>query len=207
MTTSMQDLNAMSERERSSFMFETMTERPTVAPLDTAADLAASAQAAAVNAVVKTEVEAAAEAAEDAEAAELLAKAKLDHIPTVEEAKAILAARRAEIRHAVMVEADRRDWCEDGTRKVCANLRLERPGSRTERVVEVELTMKLTVPVATYTEEGVLRKLSSKGILSSTWMRNQLYVRDAEVTPLSAVLDGKALDVSTLTEKKPEVAA
>lgn len=144
---------------------------------------------------------------EDAEAAELLAKAKLDHVPTVEEAKAILAARRAEIRHAVMVEADRRDWCEDGTRKVCANLRLERPGSRTERLVVVELTMKLTVPVSTYTEEGVLGKLSSKGILSSTWMRNQLYVRDAEVTPLSAVLDGKALDVSTLTEKKPEVAA
>lgn len=184
-------------------MFETMTERPTVAPLDLAADVTAST----LGDAVEAEAEAAANEAELAETAELLAKAGLDRVPTIDEAKEILAARRAEIRHAVMVEADKRDWCEDGTRKVCANLRLERPGSRTERNVEVEMTIKVVVPVVTYTEEGVLRKLESKGILSDSWMTNQLYVRSAKITPTSVVLDGKALDVSPLIKQKPEVAA
>ena len=141
------------------------------------------------------------------EAAELLAKTGLDHVPTIEEAKALLAARRAEIRHAVMVEADKRDWCEDGTRKVCANLRLERPGSRTNREVEVEMTLKIKTVIAAYTEEGVARKLRDKQLLNEKWLRDHLYVNAAEATPLSMTIDGTTVDLALLTNKKPEVSA
>lgn len=146
--------------------------------------------------------------AEMAEIKALLVKAGLDHVPTIEEAKAHLDARRKEIRLAVLEQADERSWCEDGTRKVCANLRLERPGSRSEKLVEVELILKVTIPVTTYTDKGVVAHLKSKGILSSKWMTNQLYVRKAEVTPTSIVVNGNVVDVATvIQEEKPEVYA
>lgn len=144
--------------------------------------------------------------AEAAEAAELLAKAGLDRVPTADEAKALLAARRAEIRHAVLVQADERAWCEDGTRKVCANLRLERPGNRTQRVATVELNLKVTMPLTTYTTEGVIAQLMSKGLLNEAWLRSQLYVREATITPLAASVDGETIDLP-LIAPKPEVTA
>lgn len=144
---------------------------------------------------------------EDAEAKELLAKAKLDHVPTIDEAKELLTARRAEIRHAVMLQADKRDWCEDGTRKVCANLRLERPGSRTNRQVEIEMTLKFTVTATSYTEEGALLKLKNGGVLSQKWIQGHLYVQNAEIDPTAVTIDGKVMDASMLIEKKPEVTA
>lgn len=144
---------------------------------------------------------------EDTEAAELLAKVKLDHVPTEAEAKALLTARRQEIRHAVLVEADARQWCEDGTRKVCANLRLERPGDRTQREVELEMTVKVRTNFTTYTPEGVVKQLQQKGLLSPDWLKQALYVKQASATPLAITVDGTVIDVSALTEEKPEVSA
>lgn len=140
---------------------------------------------------------------------ELVAKLGLDRIPTAEEAKALLAARRAEIRHAVLVQADKRAWCEDGTRKVCANLRLERPGARTEKMVEVEMVLKVKVPVQAYTDEGALQNVVKQGVLSTASITNRLYVRSAEIAPVAVAVDGNPVDVSTLIldEKKPEVTA
>jgi hypothetical protein len=143
----------------------------------------------------------------DDEAVELLAKAGLDHVPTIDEAKALLDARRREIRHAVMVEADKRNWCEDGTRKVCANLRLERPGSRAERSVEVEVTLKITHTIPTYTNEGAVAQMLDKGILSPDWLKSHLYVRGVEVQPQALTVDGTAIDVTALVKEKPEVTA
>ena len=144
---------------------------------------------------------------EAAEAAALAAKVGLDHIPTIDEARELLTARRAEIRKAVMVEADRRDCCEVGTRKVCANLRLERPGSRENREYEVELNLKVRVSVTSYTEEGALHRLAERSVLSPEWVRSQLYGLKAEVTPLAVTHNGEPIDVSTIIKPKPEVTA
>lgn len=149
-----------------------------------------------------------AEPGQDDETKALLEKAGLDHVPTADEAKALLDARRKEIRHAVMVEADRRDWCEEGTRKVCANLRLERPGGRTQRTIDVEVNLTVTVPMTTYTEEGALSKLLTRGILSPDWMRAQLYATKVTVAPIAARIDGVTQDLSIIeSTAKPEVTA
>lgn len=139
-----------------------------------------------------------------AETKALLELAGLDHVPTVEEAKALLEARKAEIRQAVMLEADLRDWCEDGTRKVCANLRLPRPGERTTHPLEVELRLKVRVSYSAYTAEGAVEKARKAGILSKTWLASQLYstqVDEHEI--ISAMIGGIDLTPKALTP--PEV--
>ena len=143
-----------------------------------------------------------------AEEQELLAKVKLEQPPTAEEAKALLEARRVEIRHAVLTEADKRDWCIDGTRKVCANLRLERPGDRPNRAVEVEFTVKMTMNVLAYTEEGAAQRLFHRSVLSQKWLTNQLYASELAVTPIAIAIDGKPVDLSSIeADPKPEVSA
>lgn len=79
-----------------------------------------------------------------------------DHIPTVEEVRERLNARRAQIREEVLFQADRRGWCEDGTRQVCANLRLTRPGERERRTLTTKVTLELEYTGLTWTERGLL---------------------------------------------------
>lgn len=143
-----------------------------------------------------------------AEEQELLAKAGLEQPPTAEEAKALLDARRAEIRKAVLVEADKRDWCIDGTRKVCANLRLERPGDRSGHIIEVEFTVKMVMETMAYTSEGATHRLFNRSVLSQTWLRNQLYAKDLTVTPHTLAVNSEPVDLSSFeADQKPEVSA
>lgn len=79
-----------------------------------------------------------------------------DHVPTVEEARERLQARRAEIRDEVLFQADRRGWCEEGTREVCAGLRLTRPGIKEARTVTVRFTTTMTYVANTWTDRGAL---------------------------------------------------
>lgn len=135
----------------------------------------------------------------------LLDKAGLDHVPTVDEAKALLDARKDEIRTEVLRQADMRDWCEDGTRKVCANLRLPRPGERQTHKVQVEMTLTLTLDSTAYTAEGALARMRRGGQLSETWLRGHLYGEVNKLELLAATCDGEPVDVAQLKREQPEV--
>lgn len=87
---------------------------------------------------------------------ELLAKLGFTEIPTAEQVKAKLDARRAEIRSAVMEQADARGWCDDGTRQVCADLRLTRPGTRQRYTVKVPVTFEMEMAASAFTPETAL---------------------------------------------------
>lgn len=104
----------------------------------------------------------------------LLEMAGLDHVPTAAEAKELLDARRAEIRQAVLMEADARDWCVDGTREVCANLRLTRPGNRETHYFEVTVTATLKVSAGGFTPEGAIAKLKRAGYLKPETLARQM---------------------------------
>lgn len=136
-----------------------------------------------------------------AETKALLETVGLEHVPTVDEAKALLDARKAEIRLAVMREADLRDWCDDGTRKVCANLRLARPGDRENHEFQVELRLVLSVTQTAYTPDGALAKLAKSGVLSRTWIESHLYSKVAELDFLSARKGDEELDIAELKAK------
>lgn len=84
---------------------------------------------------------------------ELLAALGFTEIPTAEQVKAKLDERRAEIRANVMEQADQRSWCDDGTRAVCANLRLTRPGKREHHDVKVQVTFDLEFAPNAFTPE------------------------------------------------------
>lgn len=118
--------------------------------------------------------------------AKLLEMAGLDHVPTAAEAKELLDARRAEIRQAVLMEADARDWCVDGTREVCANLRLTRPGNRENHYFEVTVTATLKVSAGGFTPEGAVAKLQRSGNFTPQNLGRNLYgeVVSATVTPI-----------------------
>lgn len=79
-----------------------------------------------------------------------------DHVPTVEELREAKARRQAQVREEVLFQADRRSWCEDGTRQVCANLRLQRPGSRVTHKVTYRVTMDVEIEIASWTDKGAL---------------------------------------------------
>lgn len=107
---------------------------------------------------------------------ELLEKLGFTEIPTAEQVKAKLDERRAEIRAAVMEQADIRGWCEDGTRQVCANLRLPRPGRREAYVVRVPVAVEVETTVATFAPQAAIgaahRNLSSSA--TSDYLRRAL---------------------------------
>lgn len=146
--------------------------------------------------VVATEPATTTEIPEETKA--LLEVAGLDHVPTVDEAKALLDARRAEIRTAVLMEADARDWCEDGTRKVCANLRLARPGNRDSHEITVTMQMTLTITQSAYTPQGALARMQRGGQLSKQWLQNHLYGRIHDSQILTAKLGDEEIDVTML---------
>lgn len=86
----------------------------------------------------------------------LLKKYGFDRVPTIEELREVKARRQAEIREEVLFQADRRNWCDDGTRKVCANLRVQRPGEREERKITVKVAYEIEVTVTSYTDRGAV---------------------------------------------------
>lgn len=102
---------------------------------------------------------------------ELLEKLGFTEIPTAEQVKARLDERRAEIRTAVMEQADARGWCDDGTRQVCADLRLPRPGRRESYTVKVPLTFTVEVRASAFTPESAFawmqRRLSQASTTSA----------------------------------------
>lgn len=154
------------------------------------------------NPILSDEAAEVANAAEAAKVAELLAKAGLDHVPTVIEAKELLEARRTEIRRQVLLQADARDWCLDGTRQVCANLRLTRPGDRTQHQFEVEVTLKLTVDAMGFTPEGAVSRLQRAKHFTSAWFQNHLYSTVRAVTVSPIVHDGQEFLIG---DNAPEV--
>lgn len=111
----------------------------------------------------------------------LLAEAGLDRVPTIEEAKALLEARRAEIRQAVLDQADVRDWCYDGTRKVCANLRLAKPDDRKQFTFTAKIEVEVEVSHTGFTEAGAVKRLqraygdgTNRPLLSAAWFQRYL---------------------------------
>lgn len=142
------------------------------------------------------------------ETAELLAKAGLDRVPTVEEAKAILDARRAEIRQAVLEQADRRDWCYDGTRQVCANLRLPKPDDRKPFSFRTRVVLELEVQHTGFTKAGAISRLERmtgdgrRPLLSAQWFNYGLggvKVLSAQADPLD-LGDGRTFPVGDKQE-------
>lgn len=112
---------------------------------------------------------------------ELLAQAGLDRVPTIEEAKALLDARRAEIRHAVLEQADARDWCYEGTRKVCANLRLAKPDDRKQHTFRTTIQVEVEIGYNGFTEAGAIKRLQraygdggNRPLLSAAWFNRHL---------------------------------
>lgn len=89
---------------------------------------------------------------------ELLKRHGFDHVPAEEELREYKARRQAEVREEVLFQADRRNWCDDGTRKVCANLRIPRPGPRETHEVTFRVTMDLTIPISAWTARGALAR-------------------------------------------------
>ncbi len=139
----------------------------------------------------------------------LLRQAGLTKVPTIEEAKAILDARREEIRAAVLRQADERDWCYDGTRKVCANLRLRKPEDRSRFDVKVRMEVEMTLQVRGFTLESAMhrhaRVYSSQGSqwLSERWLNR--YLPDVSVSKVTvesmAGPDGDPIDYTTIVTK------
>lgn len=91
-----------------------------------------------------------------AEQIDMLRKLGFDHVPTEQELREAKARRQAEVRDEVLFQADRKGWCEDGTRQVLANLRLQRPGDRGTHKIIARVTMDVEVDVAAWTERGAL---------------------------------------------------
>lgn len=79
------------------------------------------------------------------------------YIPTAAEVKEKLDARKVEIRQAVLDQSDSRGWCDDGTRKVLADLRLSRPGSREQHTVRATVTLEVQFNVNAYNALGAAR--------------------------------------------------
>lgn len=96
-------------------------------------------------------------------ARELLKRYGFDHVPAAEELQEILPRRRAEVREEVLFQADLRNWCEDGTRAVCANLRVARPGDQKYRRVTYQVTMDVEIVQSTWTERGALARALAHG--------------------------------------------
>lgn len=89
----------------------------------------------------------------------LLKRYGFNHVPTVEELREVKARRQAEVRDEVLFQADRKNWCDEGTRQVCANLRLPRPGSKEQHKVTYRVTMVMEIGLHTYTDRGALAYL------------------------------------------------
>lgn len=89
---------------------------------------------------------------------ELLKRHGFDHVPAEEELREYKARRQAEVREEVLFQADRRNWCDDGTRKVCANLRIPRPGQRETHEITFQVTMDVTLTLNAYSAKGALAR-------------------------------------------------
>lgn len=156
-----------------------------------------------VDARLPEEVPTAAEAetpALDEATIKLLTDLGFDHVPTVEEAKAALDARRKLIREEVLFQADRKHWCEEGTRAVCANLRLARPGSRVPHAVKVRATVEYTVQLTTYSAKGALFQAHGSGYLPVGTRFVGADLHSAEIHGLT--VDGEPIDLTdTLREE------
>lgn len=136
----------------------------------------------------------------DESTVKLLAELGFDHVPTVEEAKAALDARRKLIREEVLFQADRKHWCEEGTRAVCANLRLHRPGSREARAVKVRATVEYTVQLTTYSAKGALHQAQGSGYLPVGTRFVGAELHSAEIHELA--VDGESITLDdTLREE------
>jgi hypothetical protein len=120
----------------------------------------------------------------DAETIELLKKYGFDHVPTADELRDFKARRQAEIREEVLFQADRRNWCEDGTRKVCANLRVQRPGQREDRKITVQVTYEVELTVTSYTDRGAVALALSSGYLPVEKNNRRLAQRNIEYVGL-----------------------
>lgn len=87
---------------------------------------------------------------------------------TAVEAQRQLNERREQVRHWVLRMADRRSWCDEGTRKVLAGLRLPRPGNRTRFMVRIPVSMVLTFQADTWTAQGAVeRSLIAAGLANT----------------------------------------
>lgn len=143
----------------------------------------------------------------DPETAATLAKLGLDRVPTAAEAKELLDARRTEIRAEVLRQADARDWCDDGTRKVCANLRLPRPGNRERFSFQATFTVTVDIPTNAFTEAGALLRIQRQKYLTQQWLNSHLYgmtVVSAKVEPFE--VNGTMVQLGDQpTEENPEV--
>lgn len=120
----------------------------------------------------------------DAETIALLQKYGFDHVPTADELREVKARRQAEIREEVLFQADRRNWCEDGTRKVCANLRIPRPGQREDRKITVKVSYEVELTVASYTDRGAVALALSSGYLPKEKNNGRVAHRNIEYTGL-----------------------
>lgn len=83
-----------------------------------------------------------------------------DGYVTVEAARLALEEEKARVRERVLREADHHGWCDDGTRKVLAELRLRRPDRKTEHVVELPVTLTLRFELHTYCAAGAVDYVS-----------------------------------------------
>lgn len=130
----------------------------------------------------------------DEQTLKLLADLGFDHIPTADEVKARLDARREEVRDEVLFQADRKHWCDDGTRQVCANLRLKRPGNREPRNIRIRVTAEYTVQMVTFSDKGALYRAVADGLLPlKDWFVGQ-DLHEAEIH--SVTLNGTPVDLT-----------
>lgn len=121
----------------------------------------------------------------DVETIALLQKYGFDHVPTADELREFKARRQAEIREEVLFQADRRNWCDDGTRKVCANLRIPRPGQREDRKVTVKVSYEIEVTISSYTDRGAVALALASGYLPKDRANGRTVYRDVEYIGLS----------------------
>lgn len=122
---------------------------------------------------------------------EALKRLGFDHVPTVDELAERKAQRQAEVRDEVLFQADRKYWCDDGTRKVCANLRIARPGGKTERKVTYRVTMDVEVRAHTWTERGALAYAINSNLLPTD---GGSYGGTGTGTATNVVIEGLAVD-------------
>lgn len=112
------------------------------------------------------------------------------------EAKAALDAQRAKIRHEVLYQADLNGWCEDGVRRVLADLRLPRPGPREERTVTARIEIEYRASLYAYTTEAAAALAYKVGAIPNAGVINDalgasrvvgLVIRDVRI-------DGRAVE-------------
>lgn len=128
----------------------------------------------------------------DAKYLDLLRELGFTEIPTADQVKAKLDERRAVTRNTVLAQADEGSWCESGTRQVCANLRLPRPGERTEHDIDVDIHLVATFRVHTFTPESALAHMQRH------------YLTEANLSRLNGVRGIRDVNFSIIEKGTPD---